>query len=199
MAKTNNSVISFDLNGVLLMRKSLIIICMVITLSVAASVSAYEQDRTSNYEPLLFANEIVINPHDWDSFPIACSAGDTLSGEFLITHNGELFPGDQTEYDNWLLGGIDFYVFDEENYSSWVEGSFATPLLERLGLQELTWSIEIPYNDVWYVVYSNDSLYIIEIEESIVRSGLYDQFVLVITLVGIAALLSLTIFMLKKK
>jgi hypothetical protein len=68
-----------------------------------------------------------------------------------------------------------------------------------LGLQELTWSIEIPYSDVWYVVYSNDSLYIIEIEESIFRSGLYDQFGLVIALVGIAALLSLTIFMWKKK
>ncbi|MHA2359795.1 MAG: hypothetical protein ACXAB5_05955, partial [Candidatus Thorarchaeota archaeon] len=77
------------------MRKSLIIMCIVLTLSVAICVNAYEQDRTSNYEPLLFANEIVINPHDWDSFPITCSAGDTLSGEFLITHNGELFPGDQ--------------------------------------------------------------------------------------------------------
>jgi len=186
------------MKGVLLLRKSLIIICVVLALSVVSCVSAYEQDRSPTHE-LLFADEIVINAHDWESVPIQCYAGDTLSGEFLITHNGELFPGDQTEYDNWLLGGIDFSIFDEENYSSWVEGSFATPLLERPGLQQLTWSVEIPYNDVWYVVYSNDSLYIIEIEESIVRSGLYDQFVLVIALVGIAALLSLTVFMWKKK
>jgi len=198
MAKTNNSVGIYEWKGVLLLRKSLIIMCMVLTLSVATCASAFEQDRNPNHE-LLFGNEIVINAHDWKSFPIQCYAGDTLSGEFLITHNGELFPGDQTEYDNWLLGGIDFYVFDEENYSSWVEGSFAAPLLECLGLQELTWSVEIPYNDVWHVVYSNDSIYIIEIEESIVRSGLYDQFVLVIALIGLAAILSLTIFMWKKK
>ncbi len=180
------------------MRKSLIIMCIVIALSIATCASAFEQDSTPNHE-LLFSNEILINAHDWESFPIQCSAGDTLSGEFLISHNGELFPGDQTEYDNWLLGGIDFYVFDEENYNSWVESSSATPLLKRLGLQELTWSIEIPYSGVWYVVYSNDSIYRIEIEESIFRSGPYNQFVLVIALVGIAALLSLTTFMWKKK
>lgn len=171
---------------------------MVLALSVATCVSAYEQDRTPNYEPLA-THDIVINAHDWESIPIQCYAGDTLSGEFRITHNGELFPGDQTEYDNWLLGGIDFFVFDEENYSSWVEGSQAAPLLERSGLEELTWSIEIPYNDVWYVVYSNDSIFMIEIEESIVRTGLYDQFVLVIALVGLAALLSLSLFMWRKK
>ncbi|MHA1964143.1 MAG: hypothetical protein ACXACG_02895 [Candidatus Thorarchaeota archaeon] len=180
------------------MKKSLIIICMVLTLSIATCVSAYEQDRTPNYVPLV-THKIVIDAHDWESFPIQCYTGDTLSGEFMITHNGELFPGDQTEYDNWLLGGIDFLVFDEENYSSWVEGSSAIPLLEGSGLEELTWSIEIPYDDVWYVVYSNDSIFIIEIEESIVRSGLYDQFVLVIALVGLVALLSLTLFMWKKK
>jgi hypothetical protein len=144
-------------------------------------------------------HEIVVNAHDWESFPLQCYAGDTLSGEFMITHNGELFPGDQTEYDNWLLGGIDFFVFDEENYSLWVDGSSATPLLEDPGLEELTWSIEIPYNDVWYVVYSNDSIFMIEIEGSIVRSGLYDQFILVIALVGLAALLSFTLILWKKK
>ena len=71
--------------------------------------------------------------------------------------------------------------------------------MEYPDLQELTWSIEIPYNGVWYVVYSNDTIYIIEIEESIVRSGMYDQFILLVTLVGIAALLSLTLILWKKK
>ena len=180
------------------MRASLFVMCIVLTLSVATCVSAHELDRTPNCVHLLNP-DTVIDPYSWESVPVQCYAGDTLSGEFLITHNGELFPGDQTEYDNWLLGGIDFFIFDEENYSSWVEGSSATPLLERPGLQELTWSIEIPYDGVWYVVYSNDTIYIIEIEESIVRSGSYDQFVLVIALVGVAAILTLTLLLWKKK
>jgi hypothetical protein len=170
---------------------------MILTLSVATCVSAYGQDKTPIY-PSLVNQDIVINPHDWESVPIQCYAGDTLSGEFMITHNGELFPGDQTEYDNWLSGGVDFFVLDEENYSLWVEGLSSIPLLEHPDLQELTWSIEIPYNGVWYVVYSNDTIYIIEIEEIIVHSGIYDQFVLVISLIGLAALLSLTLFIWRK-
>jgi hypothetical protein len=170
---------------------------MVLTLSVSTSVSAYEQVRTSNYEPLL-NYETVINAHSWESVPVQCHAGDTLSGEFIITHNGELFPGDQTEYDNWLTGGIDFFVFDDENYSSWVEGLSTNPLLERSGLQELTWSIEIPYSGIWYVVYSNDTIYIIEIEESIVHSGIYDQLVLLVALMGIATLLCSSLILWKK-
>ncbi|MFW9769164.1 MAG: hypothetical protein ACFFF9_17290 [Candidatus Thorarchaeota archaeon] len=141
----------------------------------------------------------VIDAYSWESVPVQCYAGDNLSGDFLITHNGELFPGDLTEYDNWLRGGIDFFIFDEENYSSWVEGLSATPLVEHLDLQELTWSIEIPYNGVWYVVYSNDTIYIIEIEENIVRSGMYDQFILLFVFVGIAVLLFLTLILWKKK
>jgi hypothetical protein len=144
-------------------------------------------------------HDIVIDAYDWESFSIRCHVGDTLSGEFVITKNTELFPGDQTEYDNWLLDGIDFFVFDEENYSIWVEGSEATPLLERIDFRELTWNLDIPHNGVWYVVYSNDSIFMKEIEGSIVRSGHNDQFILLIGFVGLAALLSLTLVLWKKK
>ena len=165
---------------------------------IATGVDAREHNSILSPQALA-THEIVIDAHSSKSFSINCYAGDTLSGEFVIVHNGELFPGDQTEYDNWLLGGIDFFVFDEENYSLWVEGSSATPLLERPGLQELTWSIEIPYNDVWYVVYSNDNLFMKEIEGSIIRSGPNDLLILLIALVGSAAILSLILFLWKKK
>ncbi|MHA3962903.1 MAG: hypothetical protein AM325_005110 [Candidatus Thorarchaeota archaeon SMTZ1-45] len=161
---------------------------------------AYAKESNSNHSLNTKAtHNIVIDAHSWESFSIHCHTGDTLSGEFLIVHNGELFPGDQTEYDNWLLGGIDFFVFNEENYDLWVEDSSATPIQEKRGLVELTWSIEIPNSDVWYVVYSNDSIYMKEIKGSIIRSGQIDQFSLLIVLVGLAALLSLTLIIWKKK
>jgi hypothetical protein len=144
-------------------------------------------------------HDIVIDAYTWESFSVQCNRGDTLSGEFIVTRNGELFPGDQTEYDNWLLDGINFFVFDEENYGLWVEGLSADSMLEGVSLEELTWSIEIPYNDVWYIVYSNDSIYMIGIEGSIIRSGPYDQFILLIALIGLAAILSLTLILWKKK
>ena len=144
-------------------------------------------------------NEFTVDAYSWESFSINCYKGDTLSGEFRIEKNTELFPGDQTEYDNWLLSGIDFFVFDEGNYSSWVESSSSYPLLARLGIEELTWSVDIPYNGVWYIVYSNDSIFMKEIEGSIIRSGVYDQFILVLTLLGIATLLSFTFVLWRKK
>ncbi len=170
---------------------------MVLSLGVASCVSAHDQDRTSKYTPLL-THELVLDAHDWEAIPLQCYAGDTLSGEFIITHNGELFPGDQTEYDNWQLGGIDFFIFDEENYSSWVEGSLAIPVLKHSGIEELTWNIEIPYNDMWYVVYSNDSVFIKEIEVSINHSGQNGPLILLYSLMGLAALLFLIIIIRKK-
>jgi len=143
--------------------------------------------------------EFTINAHSWKSFSFHCKIGDTLSGEFRIEKNTELFPGDQTEYDNWLLSGIDFFVFDDENYSSWIEGSSTTPLLTRPGIRELTWSVDIPYNDVWYVVYFNDSIFMKEIEGSIVRSGVYDQLIPLLAFLGVALILSLALVFWKKK
>ncbi|MGD9397886.1 MAG: hypothetical protein PVJ05_15725 [Candidatus Thorarchaeota archaeon] len=180
------------------MKKRNVLIFIVLLMFLSPFADANEQDLGHSLNALA-THEIVVNAHDWESFSIHCISGDILSGEFLITHNGELFPGDQTEYDNWLLEGIDFFVFDEENYGLWVEGSSATPLLVGLGLQEHTWSIEIPYDDVWYIVYSNDSIFIIEIEGSIAHSGLNSWFIPLIILVGIATLLSLTLILWKKK
>lgn len=178
--------------------KSTILLTLMILMFMTPVVDATEQ--TSVLAPQALAtHEIVIDAHSWKSFPIQCHEGDTLSGNFIIEKNTELFPGDQTEYDNWLLDGIDFFVFDEENYISWAEGSLATPILEKPDLEQLTWSIEIPHNDVWYVVYSNDSIFMKEIEGNIVHSGSDDLFLLSIALVGLAGLLSLLLVLWKKK
>lgn len=180
------------------MKKKSILIIMIVLMFIAPVADAKDYNPILSPQPLA-SHDIVIDAFDWESFSIYCYLGDTLSGEFLISKNTELFPGDQTEYDNWLLDGIDFFIFDEENYALWVEGSEATPLLEGAGLMELTWSIEIPYNDVWHVVYSNDSIFMKEIKGSIVRSGQYDLFIPLIVFAGLAALLSLTLVFWKKR
>ena len=178
--------------------KRAILIIMIALMFIAPVADAREHNSILSLHASA-THDIVIDAYDWESFSIHCYAGDSLSGEFLISKNTELFPGDQTEYDNWLLDGIDFFIFDEENYDLWVEGSTATPILESPDLMELTWSIEIPYNAVWYVVYSNDSIFMKEIEGSIVRSGQNDQFILLIGFVGVVGLLSLTLILWKKK
>lgn len=172
---------------------------MILTLNLATIVNAYDQNWTPDLAPQVMNYKLVINAYDRASYAIRCSKGDSLSGEFKITQNGELFPGDQTEYDNWLLEGIDFYVFDKENFSSWTEGILAIPLLEHLDCDELTWTVEIPYNDDWFVVYSNNSIFMIEIEGTINYSGQQDQLILLIALLGIAAILTIFLILWKKK
>ena len=158
------------------------------------------REQTPNLE--LSASEthdFVIEAVSWKSFPIACSSGDRLSGEFRLVSNGDLFPGDQTKYDNWLLEGIDFLILDEENYSLWIENSLFIPIFERDSFTELEWSIEIPYNGVWYVIYSNDSIFMKQIQGSIIHSRPNDILIEMIGLFGLASVLTLILIYWKKK
>lgn len=148
------------------MRKRVVIVSLLLLLCLGTGAGAWEHDESSSRTPLATHN-IVIDAHSWTSFSIVCAAGDILSGEFKLLNEGELFPGDQTEYDNWLLGGIDFLVMDEANFSLWKDESTATPILVRHTLVELSWSIEIPYSGEWHIIYLNDSIFMKELKGSI--------------------------------
>jgi hypothetical protein len=147
------------------LKRRLVIVCFIISI-LAVGVDASDYAR-SGMEHLLASQSILLDAVSWKEFPILCKTGDTLSGEFLLTRDGDLFIGDQTKYDNWLLGGIDFLILDEENYNLWVGGNLTTPLFERETVAKLTWSVEIPKDGLWYVVYFNDSIYMKQVEESI--------------------------------
>lgn len=180
------------------MKKRFSLLVLVFILLLATGVEARDHDLISG-EQLLATHDIVIEAVSWRSFPISCAAGDTLSGEFRIVSNGDLFPGDETKYDNWLLGGIDFLILDEDNYDLWVDDSAVSPIFEGDSLVKLTWNIEIPSNGVWYVVYSNDSIFMKEIEGSIIRSGPKDILIQLIGLIGVASFLTLLLIYWKKK
>lgn len=148
------------------------------------------QDSDISFHALA-SHDTVIDAISWEIFPIYCLEGDTLSGEFRIVSNGDLFPGDQTKYDIWLLEGVDFLILDEDNYNLWLEESTAAPILEKKSLVELEWSVEIPHSSTWYVVYSNDSLFMMQVEGTIVRSSPNSVFFLVIGITGVASVLIL--------
>ena len=144
-------------------------------------------------------HDIMIDAISWKSYAVTCSMGDTLSGEFRLVSSGELFPGDQTQYDIWILEGIDFLILDEENYDLWIEDSAFSSILQKDSIIELEWSIEIPHAGVWYVVYINDSLYSHQVEGSIIRTGPYDTLVLLTVFLGVALLLTLTVFYFRER
>jgi hypothetical protein len=141
-----------------------------------------------------------MDPLSTQAFHLQCDAGDILSGAFVVVMDGDLFPGDQTKYDYWLLTGVDFLILDAENYAVWLIGDEANVQFRTEDVSELNWSIEIPSEDTWYAVYSNDSIYMKQIEGSINHSG-QDDFLFLILLIGIICTVSIStlVFITKKK
>lgn len=180
------------------MNKRTVLVVLVLSMFIVTGADARERELTLSSQALA-THDVVVDAVSWRSFPITCAAGDTLSGEFTLISEGTLFPGDQTVYDNWLLGGIDFLIFDESNYNLWTEDMSATPLFELQTLVKLSWSVEIPYEGVWYVVYFNDSVFIKQIEGSIIHSGSIDLLVPLIGIIGAAVFLAISFRFWKKK
>ncbi len=164
------------------------------------SVDAWDQTLTAEELPM-GTHDILLDAVSWKSFPIRCIAGDTLSGEFRLSSNGDLFIGDQTKYDNWLLTGITILVLDESNYVLWINDQPAYPLYERDGVVELSWTVQIPSDGIWYVVYLNDSIFMKQVEgsiENISQNG-FTLAVTIIGLIGLSSLLIVSFFLWKKK
>jgi hypothetical protein len=179
-------------------KKKIYIIQLVLVFILITNVNAGSHIEII-YENPAATHSFLIEAVSWKSFPINCLAGDTLSGEFTLTSNGNLFLGDQTKYDNWLLDGIDFLIVDAENYELWLDDISTTSLFEKKGVVELLWSIKIPSDGTWYIIYNNDSIFMKQVEGSIQhisRSG--SSFTFVVGLLGIASLLT-AIFMFRKK
>ena len=153
--------------------------------------------RDNNFQGEFKSNsshEIILDALSWKAFPLQCAAGATLSGEFILTNNGDIFVGDQTKYDNWLLTGIDFLILDESNYDLWINGLSISPLFEMKTVYELTWSVETPSDGLWYVIYFNDSIFIKQVDGIIYHTTQNDfSFALIVFgLVSLAFLLALT-------
>lgn len=166
------------------MNKRFGFIILTISLFIVSGVDAGAQNLNHHVQALS-THEIIMDANSYTSFTVFCQSGDTLSGEFVVKKDGELFPGDQTEYDLSLLTGIDFLILDEANYDRWKQDDSASPIFEMKTLVQLTWSVEIPHEGIWYVLYVNDSIYMKLVEGSIIHSGSSDVWLLVFGIVGL--------------
>ncbi|TFH10705.1 MAG: hypothetical protein E4H14_02050 [Candidatus Thorarchaeota archaeon] len=181
------------------MQKKIYLLTLILVFLLVTSVAAGNYDETTDKQSLA-THDFLLGAVSWKSIPISCLAGDTLSGDFSLTSNGNLFIGDQTKYDNWLLDGIDFLIIDATSYELWMDNQSAPSLYERNGVVELSWSIEIPSDGTWYIIYYNDSIFMKQVEGNIQHVSPYEftyTFVIA-TLLSLTFLLAL-LFIFKKK
>ena len=66
-------------------------------------------------------------------------------------------------------------------------------------LVQLTWSIEIPHEGMWYILYVNDTVYMKQIEGSIVHSGSSDVWLLVFGIIGVVPFVGIVYTFWKKR
>jgi len=177
-------------------RKTTHLLCLMVIL-VPILLTANVSGHDTNFQGALksaSSHEIILDAISWKAFPLQCAAGNTLSGEFILTNNGDIFVGDQTKYDNWLLTGIDFLILDASNYDLWVNGLSASPLFEMKNVYELAWSVETPSDGLWYVIYFNDSIFIKQVDGIIhhTTQNSLSFALIVLGVISLAFLLALT-------
>jgi hypothetical protein len=177
-------------------RKSLLVLVVLSLLVAGADGALLNQSQRFEF---LITQEISLQAVSWKAFDFDCVVDDVLSGSFEITVDGDLFPGDQTKYDNWLLGGITFLILDEENFDLWSQGNSVVAHYERENIIELSWSFNVPSNGKWYVVYINNSVYIKRIELNINHTRVFEYNLVVIILVTAAISAALGLYVIKRK
>jgi hypothetical protein len=140
-----------------------------------------------------------IGTHDiwleaWSScqYPVDCNAHDVLYGNVRVKQDGDLFPGDQTKYDIWLIEGVSFFVCDQHNYDFWLDGKEITTVLHADHTSSLSWTLDVPETGRWYVVCYSDAIFRKHLEVSINRVGVFTPAGLIVT-VSAAAFLALAV------
>jgi hypothetical protein len=130
----------------------------------------------------------------WSScqYPVDCNAHDVLYGNVQVKQDGDLFPGDQTKYDIWLIEGVSFFICDQHNYDLWLNGKEITTALHTDHISSLSWTLEVPETGRWYVVCYSDSIFRKHLEVSINHVGVFTPAGLILA-VSAAAFLALAI------
>jgi hypothetical protein len=173
-----------------------------LSLAIIFLLAINSNGQSNNRSQLLLSSptfSISLQAVSWKAYDFDCSTGDTLSGSFILTRDGDLFPGDQTKYDNWLLGGIDFLIMNETTFDTWKQGIPIFAQYERNSITELSWSFEILSTGKWYVIYVNHSIYIKQIEMSISHTSPSNPTISVIVISLAIILIPLSLHYVNKK
>lgn len=173
------------------MRIHFYLLIMIITL-LTSFCSGAPINETTSVRTSLSTDDLVLNPISSTVYDVVCAEGDSLFGEFKIVSDGDRFPGDQTKYDNWLLGGIDFLILDELNYGLWKQLEPISSHYERSSVVQLKWQFSVPSSGTWYLIYINNTIYMKQIESSIDHRGSRDfSLPMLLGLLGLIVVLGL--------
>ncbi|TFG32758.1 hypothetical protein EU527_09515 [Candidatus Thorarchaeota archaeon] len=135
------------------------IICSILP----ASNTAFN-DNIIRYQQTVFTHhEIVIDSLSWKAFSIDCHKGEIISGSFEVHCDGSLYPGDEQKYDDWISEGIQFYILNLTSYLQFIEGHAFNKSYCKYDVSKLSWSFQIPDNGKWYIIYYNNSIYMMTV------------------------------------
>ena len=140
------------------MNKSYITTLLILLFCLSATATASET-RT-----------FILDAISWKEYHFECQEGDLLSGEFQAISDGSQYPGDEQKYDDWVPVEIDFFILNESAFTLYDEGFPPPAHFIREGVSEHTWQFRVPTEGTWYVIYYNDSIYLVTIEDSIHHS-----------------------------
>ena len=160
----------------------LIIILCLFHLTQDAAADYFRNESITSHE----SHEIQIQTLSSKVYYVECYEGDVLYGEFVVTSDGDLYPGDERKYDLWLGwgNGVDFFVFDQDNYDNWLLGEDAVSGFEKTDVISLSWSITIEESGLWHIIYFNDSpTYIKTVRGSFQHSSSIDQLLVFLMLI----------------
>ena len=167
------------------MKKRIGLLVILLSLILCSSVDAmtFTWNQSSSHR-------IMLDALSWVAYEVDCQDGNILSGSFKVECDGSLYVGDEQKYDDWSLEGIEFYILDAGNYSLFNEREPFETAYVRNNVLSLSWTFEIPSDGVWYIVYDNRSIYLMEIDGSANRTDDSNFMIalILITLGGISAL-----------
>ncbi|RDE12291.1 MAG: hypothetical protein C4K47_08385 [Candidatus Thorarchaeota archaeon] len=105
----------------------------------------------------------------WSSnqYTFDCNAHDILYGELVVKQDGDLFPGDQTKYDIWLIQGVNVLVCNQTNYSLWLSGKEPAAIVRGDHVSSFSWRTEVPGAGLWYIICYSDSIFRKHLEVSV--------------------------------
>ena len=81
-----------------------------------------------------------IEPYSFASWQYRCRGGDVLFGDVMVESNDT----------------IDLYICDLENCELWSNNEAASFVLSIENINSYTWSVDVPVNSTWILLYRND-------------------------------------------
>ena len=172
------------------MKKSTVEIAGILVLLTILQQSAIVlgSSETDSYSQHLItlsgAHEITLDAFTWQAYSVDCDEGSILSGSFEVFCDGDLYPGDQQKYDDWVSESIQFYILNETEYFKFEEKLYFKPSFARHDVAELSWIFETPTTGTWYIVYYNTAIYLMTIRGSVTHSDETESTLLVTILLS---------------